>query len=348
MAQAILGNPKLKFIKGMFYMPIPDPEQKYLTFEALEDGLQIKLSTNDCQYSLDDMTWINLPANTNTPTINRDQKIYFRGNLTPTTSAGIGTFNISERCNISGNIMSLLFRDNFEGQTDLTGYDYAFYKLFNNCNNIIDASQLILPATTLATYCYNNMFWNCTSLVAAPELPATTLANYCYFYMFSGCTSLVTAPELPATTLVKGCYRSMFDKCTSLTQAPELPATTLAESCYYYMFSDCTSLVSAPELPATTLAKECYYGMFNRCTSLTQAPELPAITLEGLCYSNMFSNCTKLNYIKALFTTTPSPLYTLNWVSGVSSTGTFVKNVDATWNVPGAHGIPSGWTVQTA
>ena len=46
------------------------------------------------------------------------------------------------------------------------------------------------------------MFQGCTSLVNAPELPATTLSNYCYQNMFYGCTSLksirckakVTAP----------------------------------------------------------------------------------------------------------------------------------------------------------
>ena len=48
-----------------------------------------------------------------------------------------------------------------------------------------------------------------------------------------------------------------------------------------------------------------------------------------------------------MFTTTPGP-YTQNWLYNVSSTGTFVKNSAATWNVSGASGIPSGWTVQTA
>jgi hypothetical protein len=61
----------------------------------------------------------------------------------------------------------------------------------------------------------------------------------------------------------------------------------------------------------------------------------------------MFAGCTSLNYIKAMFTTTPSTTYTNNWVSGVASTGTFVKNSAATWNVTGTSGIPTGWTVQT-
>lgn len=101
-------------------------------------------------------------------------------------------------------------------------------------------------------------------------------------------------------------------------------------------------------LPATTLTGNCYSSMFQGCTTLTTAPELPATTLASNCYSYMFQNCSNLNYIKALFTTTPSTSYTNNWVSGVASTGTFVKNSAAQWDVTGVNGIPSGWTVQTA
>ena len=54
----------------------------------------------------------------------------------------------------------------------------------------MSAENLILPATTLASGCYNNMFRDCTSLTTAPELPATKLADRCYQYMFSGCRSL--------------------------------------------------------------------------------------------------------------------------------------------------------------
>ena len=34
------------------------------------------------------------------------------------------------------------------------------------------------------------MFQGCTSLTTAPELPATTIASSCYFNMFYTCTSL--------------------------------------------------------------------------------------------------------------------------------------------------------------
>ena len=226
----------------------------------------------------------------------------------------------------------------------------CYHYMFSNCTSLTTAPEL--PATTLADSCYNTMFRGCTNLTTAPKLPATTLNAYCYSHMFEGCTSLTTAPELSATTLASDCYSYMFTNCKSLTTAPGLPATKLTSYCYQYMFKGCTSLTTAPELPATTLAGSCYYDMFYGCTSLTTAPELPATTLASKCYYEMFSYCTNLNYIKAMFTTTPSGSlpnnYTQNWVNGVASSGTFVKNAAATWDVTGVHGIPEGWTVEIA
>jgi hypothetical protein len=88
--------------------------------------------------------------------------------------------------------------------------------------------------------------------------------------------------------------------------------------------------------------------MFQGCTSLETAPELPAINLAYNCYNQMFQGCTNLNYISAMFMTTPSTVYTYNWVKGVAATGTFVKNSQATWDVTGRHGIPEGWTIEYA
>ena len=254
------------------YIP-HDYSKDYLTFVALEDGT-FQFTKAGLSYSTDNGdTWTALNANTATPTVNTGNKIMFKGEMIPATTSGnqgIGTFSATGTFNASGNIMSLLYGDNFIAQTDLTGKNYAFYGLFQLNDGLIDASNLILPATTLE--------------------------NYCYSYMFNGCTSLTTAPELPATTLISGCYESMFQDCTSLTTAPELPATTL---------------------------------------------------ISG-CYRSMFQGCSSLNYIKAMFTTKPTTTYTSNWVSGVSSAGTFVKNSAATWSVNGVYGIPKGWTVQTA
>ena len=122
---------------------------------------------------------------------------------------------------------------------------------------------------------------------------------------------------------------------------------TLPEFAFYSLFKRCTSLVQAPELPATTLALKCYDNMFNGCSSLTEAPELPATTLARNCYAFMFLNCRKLNYVKAMFITNENlGTYLQQWLDYVSSTGTFIKNKDATWSNTDAK-IPSGWKVET-
>ena len=276
------------------YNPIPhDYSEDYLTFVAKESGTFTFTPQNDnvISYSTDGgENW----TEGNSADVNNGDKVLWKGTMTPGSYRGIGKFSSTGNFDVQGNAMSLLFGDNFKGQTDLTGKNYAFYSLFNGNTKVINAKNLSLPATILANYCYNNMFYGCKSLTTAPELPATTLANYCYYYMFNGCTSLTTAPALPATTLTSYCYQYMFQYCTNLTTAPELPATTLAQYCYDSMFYFCTSLTTAPELPATTLAQSCYEEMFYGCTGLTTAPELPATTLAQSCYSHMFESCTSL------------------------------------------------------
>ena len=316
----------------------------YMTILALENGLTASLSTNACQYCVDgDGNWIDLPAGTTTQSINSGQTLSFKGNLTPNSSSGIGTFSISKKCNLEGNCMSLLFGDNAVNNNSLSGKSYAFRYLFRGCTTIIQVSETFLPATTLNMYCYTSMFEGCTSLTTAPELPATTLASYCYDSMFKGCTSLTAAPKLPATVLAEHCYSNMFYGCTSLTAVPSiLPATTLVDYCYQYMFRGCSSLTSAPKLPATTLVDYCYEYMFQGCTSLTTAPELPATTLVSSCYQRMFINCINLNYIKMLATDISATNCLYYWVYNVSGTGTFVKNPAMTSLPTGISGIPSG------
>jgi hypothetical protein len=59
--------------------------------------------------------------------------------------------------------------------------NYAFYY----CSKL---TSVTIPNSVISIGAY--AFQNCTSLVAAPVLPATTLVAYCYQYMFYGCSSL--------------------------------------------------------------------------------------------------------------------------------------------------------------
>ena len=291
---------------------IVDYTTEYLTFNITSTGnINVPKGTT---YSINGGEWENTGT---TLTVNSGETIRFKGN---NSTYNNNTFSGSTASfEAEGNIMSLIYGDDFKNKLTISS-TYAFASLFQGCANLVSAENLILPATTLASRCYLHMFDGCSSLTVAPELPATALAIWCYSQMFQNCTSLTTAPKLPATTLADDCYLSMFNGCRNLTTAPELPATTLVDDCYYQMFKNCTSLTTAPELPATTFVDSCYYQMFY--------------------------GCTKLNYIKCLAT---NVVYnsTTDWVKGVASTGTFVKNPNKTWPT-GVNGIPSGWTVQDA
>ena len=286
---------------------------EYFTIESLEDGNQIGIVKSDIpsiSISTDKQTWTTVTPNTSTTyfiTLNAGKKVYIKGNNNTYYDDSWpphGFFTSTGKFNVSGNIMSLIYADDFKNKTTLSSSNNnAFTKLFYAANNLISAEHLVLAATTLANNCYKDMFHACSSLTTAPELPATTLADYCYQDMFNSCISLTTAPELPATTLTDTCYGGMFNGCRSLTTAPQLPATTLAHNCYNYMFYGC-ALTTAPQLPATTLAEGCYGSMFNGCSSLTTTPQLPATTLLDWCYDHMFQNCRSLTTAPELPATT--------------------------------------------
>lgn len=216
--------------------PTPhDYSQDYLTFVALNNGTFSfsGTSTANClSYSTDSGTTWSEPARyITTPTITNGNTVMWKGNLIPVPSNGSGTFSATNNFNAEGNVMSCLFGDEFSGQTDLTGYSYAFNKLFSGNTKIISAENLIIPATTLSTYCYQSMFRGCKGLVTPPKLPATTVINRCYDTMFYGCTSLTTAPELPATTLETRCYNGMFSDCTKLEYIKCLATDISAKYC---------------------------------------------------------------------------------------------------------------------
>lgn len=351
-------------------------KNQYFTIVPKADGYLKKNYgdyTGSFYYSYDSGATWNLGEKNTDISMTNGQKIMFKGNMISDSTNGVGIFSSSTQIEAEGNPMSLIFDDNFSGETSLSGINDTFSSLFAGCTMLTSIDNLVLPAAVLGESSYRFMFEGCTSLTSVPRglLPATTLGYACYSYMFSGCTSLTTAPSLPETTLAGYCYHNMFEYCTSLTTAPSLPATTLAEGCYEYMFYRCSSLTTAPELPATTLAGNCYAGMFQRCTSLTTAPSLPATTLYYTCYGGMFGGCTSLTTAPTLPATTlaswcynamfqncsslksitclaisgiDSDHSTDVWIYGVGSTGTFYKKAGATWPT-GGNGIPDGWTV---
>lgn len=332
------------------YVPPTPVHGDYFSFETIDSGT-FSFIGNSISYSLDSgSTWSTLSCGSNTPTVSAGSKIMWKASgLTPSSEDGIGRFASSGRFNVEGNVMSLLYGDDYDRGTSLDGKNYAFTHLFSGNTNLVSAEDLLLPADELVIGCYRGMFYKCTSLTAAPELPATKLHSNCYSSMFQNCSSLTTAPSLIASipSWTVQCYSQMFMNCTGLTTPPQLPSTTLGRGCYENMFDNCKNLTTAPSLQATTLSVNCYRGMFYDCKKLTTAPELLATTLAEKCYYQMFKRCTLLNSITCLATDISADDCTWEWVNGVASSGTFTKAASmSSWTI-GEDGIPSGWSVQS-
>jgi len=215
-------------------------QDQYLTIECVEDGdfsfdgtwMSGTYATYDITlyYSKNGGAWTEIHSTTPTTlSCLSGDKFRFKGNnnaMSPMveTKQTANTFRfLTGDFKAYGNVMSVLFGDNFRNATLTTGTnDYAFKDLFNQTRNpvnitntsLTDIENIILP-TTLVPHCFRAMFQN-TGISSAPKLPATTLAEACYRYMFGNCSSLISAPELPATTLVDYCYYGMFYYCMNL------------------------------------------------------------------------------------------------------------------------------------
>lgn len=182
-----------------------DDITKPLTFRATQDGSTVKLTKNgsptgDFQTSSDGgNTWSDYTIDT-AIALNIGEEVSFRAKTNRTSGHGSNVyfqFKMTGKIEAWHNVMSL-YRTN----------DFATYK-------------------SVVRGAFINQFRGCQSLTKAPVLPATTLAPYCYDCMFAICQSLTEAPELPATTLVDRCYRNIFNSCQSLKEV-RVAATTTA------------------------------------------------------------------------------------------------------------------------
>lgn len=316
---------------------IPD----YLCFTALEAGqftLTIPAAVTPTylsyvEWSKDGRTWNHTDNTSEAVTIPvsvaSGDKVYWRGEgikygtyAQPSTTAN-SVFSSTANFNASGNLMSLLFGENFVGVTALSSSStFAFAGLFANNRKLKSIEELSMPATTLANACYASTFNGCSLLTGMiRELPATALPQSCYYMMFRICSSITSTPSITINS-TNGGYQMIytFERCTSLTDASSIIINAVGESSCASSFSGCSALTATPLLNVSRLAKG--------------------------CFNITFQNCSSLSYVKCLATDISATNCLNNWLNGVSSTGTFIQASGVTWP-RGASGIPNNWTIQT-
>ena len=248
--------------------PTPvDYSTQYTTFVAESDNVTFSLygggsASNTFQYSTDSgTTWNNVTIGQTTSAINTGEKMMFKASgLTVGQETGIGTIRPSGNASVEGNIMSLVYGDNFSGQTTIPA-NFQFRKLFSGATHITNAENMIVTASSFPKQCYSQMFQGCSSLVKAPKTVGTSASTFSGDY----------------------CFSDMFANCSAMTVAPELPMTTLGTQCYWYMIQGCTSLTQAPLLPAPSINTQSYCGLFYGCTNLES---VTCLATAGISTSN--------------------------------------------------------------
>ena len=284
-----------------------DYASQYFTMEVLtagticfKAGASATTASNrrTIQYSKNNGTWNSITSTTGGTTFSvaAGDIIRFKGTNTTYSTKSASTYSntfagTTAKVKVYGNIMSFVAGDNF--QTAKTFSSTYVFRSFLSVSGVMDAENLILPATALTEGCYLGLLAD-TSITIAPKLPATSLAKSCYWNIFLRCTNLVTPSELPATTMKESCYRAMYYG-TSITTAPDLPATTLANYCYYQMFDQTSTLnyikclatnISATDCCRTWVRGVAATGTFVKASSMNSWPTGVAGIPEGWTVQN--------------------------------------------------------------
>lgn len=174
---SIYGRTSSAVTENCEYVKHHHYEEDYLTFDVLTSGTilwkQVGSVSKTISYSVDSgTTWTQITATTAGTAINvsAGDKVLFKGNnekyandknnYSAFETGGTATYNIE------GNIMSLIYGDDFSGKTSFSSGTYNFCSIFKQ-SNAVSAENLILPATTLTNYCYRAMFSKCHTLIKA-------------------------------------------------------------------------------------------------------------------------------------------------------------------------------------
>ena len=311
-------------------------------------------------YSLDGNTWSSKFSNESgalLATLNTGDKLYLKGDHIKGSHNDRCMFSISGEYNLSGNLLSLIYMDDFSEKYSIQSTE-CFCGTFSG-TPIVSAENLVIPINNVPGNGLRQLFSNCTSLVSADISFISSVESYGMFSMFYGCTNLKYI-KLPSSTLTLSNYAMWycFYNCSSLETNIILSVNDVYDYMCDNMFYGCTSLkeITINITNQMVSRNKSFSEMFKGCTSLERATinyyyDLPSASYSyQQIFGDMFNGCSSLSYIKAMFLTLPTGYYnqTTNWVKGVSAIGTFVKNANATWNVTGVDGIPEGWTIETA
>lgn len=281
---------------------------EYLTTKALGSGnITFTIPSDVTTYNLTDVSyrknggeWTTTANSSSeiviTVSVVANDVIEWKGSGIGLCGGGVYTassrFGGTVQFNVYGNVMSMLWDDDFIGQTQFpnTSRERVMQGLFYQ-SSVVDASGLVLPATHLSnSHTYMGMFSGCTSLVYPPaELPepdSTVVLNLTYISMFENCSSMLRCPDMKWEGVLGECkngtFYKMFYNCTALTdnipnkiEVQNYTANATGYQIFRQMFHMCTHITTIPSLiihnnnsTITGVNDGPFYYAFCGCTSL--------------------------------------------------------------------------------
>jgi len=199
----------------------PSPEidysKEYFTVTSWEDNNTLYLlhsnSSKNMQISFDKTTWaevINGQTGTYTYTLNKGEKAYFKGvNNSMTNVQDRQTcWSGSKTYEFSGNIMSLLWGDDFIGKTVVPStsttniFGWAFIPASSTYANVLTMRNLVIPMTTYPAGIFKFTFAYLPKLLYLPkEFPAQTyVGNNAFEGAFEYSSKIKETPIFRLTT----------------------------------------------------------------------------------------------------------------------------------------------------
>lgn len=163
--------------------PLSTYIRKYLTMQAIETGtISVNIysgcSSMTISYSLDNgVTWIDNAFTTGkaktytTPTLSAGDRVLWKCISTDgsfSNSYGkVVKFSSTMSCKMYGNIMSLIYGDNFIGKNTVADGFQTFRQNFAGLK-VVDAKYLVIPVATMKQYVAIMMFDGNTTLASGP------------------------------------------------------------------------------------------------------------------------------------------------------------------------------------
>ena len=250
-----------------FTIIIPAGVYPTLSYCSKHNRMQLCYSVNDNPWKLLNTTGDNYSSVPLSPyvdlshgPIDTDIKIRFKGYSRYNTANApvyvppipILQFNSNTTIKAEGNILSLMFSDDFkniksiedvfnyqvpepielpEGETNITNMAWfpghiGVPMLFKDIRALTDVSNLIFPdfnydISSNKYIVYTNMFENCSSIRESPELSTPIINGHAYRDMFDGCSSLNYIKCLATTVYSGGVLQdsvSVYDWTTNISQ----------------------------------------------------------------------------------------------------------------------------------